>query len=64
VYPGTVEDPRIKPIRFLVSMKRRHPEYSTKRMQVDYLFFAFDLISLALACLLMFCVVIFGKEID
>jgi len=36
VYPGTLADPRIKPVRFLVSKKRRNPEFTTKHLLVRF----------------------------
>jgi len=36
IFPGTIADPRIKPVRFLVTKKRRDPEYTTKSMTVRF----------------------------
>jgi len=36
VYPGTVADPRIKPVRMLVTRKRRNPDFTTKSMLVRF----------------------------
>jgi len=38
VYPGTVADPRIKPVRWLAGKKRRNPQFVTKHMLVRFLY--------------------------